>query len=65
MHVDPNFYRVVAVAQPKFLDELVFVMITLENMKGQQKQQKMMFTDVFVAWDFYRAQESMLKNKVK
>ena len=65
MNPDPNFYRVIAVAKPTFVNDIAVVVLTLQNMKGETKHQTMAFPDIFASWDFYRTQEKILKGKQK
>lgn len=60
MQADPHFYRVVAVARPKTVDDLSFVAVILKNMRGESKTEKIMFNNIFDAWEFYNAQQKML-----
>ena len=60
MGANEQTYRVIAVSQPSRTEELVFVAVTLENMMGEQKQERITFTDAISAWEFYRAQKNML-----
>lgn len=65
-NLDTQFYRVTAVLEPARTDELVFVTVVLQNIQGNKKEERIMFNDVFQAYDFYRAQKKMLqkgKNK--
>lgn len=64
-NLDPRYFRVVAVAQPARTDDLIFCTITLENMVGEQKTERIVFPDVFLAYDFYRTQLAILRNKSK
>lgn len=66
MNPDTTFYRVVATSQPHYIDELVCVLITLQNMKGEKQEKKIVFNDMFSAWEFYNAQQKMIiKQRVK
>lgn len=59
-NLDTQIFRVIAVAEPSRTDELVFVAVTLQNMKGEKKEERIMFTDAIAAWEFYRTQKNML-----
>lgn len=59
-NLDTQIFRVIAVAEPSRTDELVFVAVTLENMFGEQKQERITFTDAITAWEFYKTQKNML-----
>ena len=65
MNPDPNFYRVIAVAKPTFVNDIAVVVLTLQNMKGEEKYQTMAFPDIFASWEFYRTQEKIIKGKQK
>lgn len=60
MNPNPDFFRVVAVAKPTFVNDIAVVVLTLQNMKGEEKYHTMSFPDIFVAWDFFKAQKKML-----
>lgn len=62
-NLDPQFFKVVAVAQPKHTSDLIAVMITLQNMLGEKKEERIVFSDMSSAWQFYLAQQKMLKEK--
>lgn len=59
-NLDPQFFKVIAVMQPKHMSDLIVVIITLQNMKGEKQEKKIVFTDMFSAWEFYRTQQKML-----
>ena len=59
-NLDPQFFKVVAVAQPSRTDELIFVTVTLQNMIGEKKSERIMFTDAISAWEFFRTQQNLL-----
>lgn len=63
MNPDPDFFRVIAVAKPTFVNDIAVVVLTLQNMKGEKKYQTMSFSDLIVAWDFYKTQKKMLKKE--
>lgn len=68
MNPDPNFYRVVAVVKPEYIGDLVMVLVTLENMKGEKQEKNIVFNTITSAWDFYNTQKKMLetnKNKLE
>lgn len=65
MNPNPDFYRVVAVAKPTFVNDIAVVVLTLQNMKGETKYQTMAFPDIFSSWEFYRTQEKIIKGKQK
>lgn len=65
-HDSPNFYRVCAVAKPEIINDLIFCLITLKNMRGETKTEKIVFANIFEAFEFYGFQNKMLlqsKNK--
>ena len=59
-NLDTQFYRVVATSQPHYIGELVCVLLTLQNMKGEKQEKKIVFNDMFSAWEFYNAQQKMI-----
>lgn len=59
-NLDPQIFKVVGVEPPSKSMDLICVMITLKNMLGEQKQERIMFNDVFQAYEFYRTQKNML-----
>lgn len=63
MGANEQTFRVLAVMQPKHANDLIVVMITLQNMLGEQKQEHIVFSDMSSAWQFYLAQQKILKNK--
>lgn len=65
MNPNPDFMRVIAVAKPTIVNDIAVVVLTLQNMKGETKYQTMTFPDIFVAHDFYRTQEKIIKGKNK
>lgn len=60
--MDPQLFKIIAVEQPKSINDLFCVLITLQNIKGEQKQEKRVFNNITVAWDFYKTQLLTLKN---
>lgn len=60
MGANEQTFRVLAVMQPKHISDLIVVIITLQNMKGEKQEKKIVFTDMFSAWEFYRTQQKML-----
>ena len=62
-NLDPQFFKVVAATQPKHINDLIVVMITLQNMLGEKKEERIVFSDMSTAWQFYITQQKMLKNK--
>lgn len=60
-NLDPQFFKVVAVMQPKHMSDLIVVMITLQNMLGEKKEERIVFSDMSSAWQFYITQQKMLK----
>jgi 3-methyladenine DNA glycosylase AlkC len=59
-NLDTQFYRVVAVLEPARTDELMFVTVVLQNIQGNKKEERIMFTDAISAWEFYRTQKNIL-----
>jgi predicted transcriptional regulator len=59
-NLDTQFYRVVAVLEPARTNELVFVTVVLQNIQGNKKEERIMFTDAISAWEFYRTQKNIL-----
>ena len=59
-NLDTQFYRVISVLEPARTDELVFVTVVLQNIQGNKKEERIMFTDAISAWEFYKAQKNML-----
>lgn len=59
-NLDTQFYRVVAVLEPARTNELVFVTVVLQNIQGNKKEERIMFTDAISAWEFYRIQKNIL-----
>lgn len=62
MTADPRFYRLIGAIQPKIVNDLIIVEILLKNMRGEQKQEKIVFNNMTEAWEFYLAQQKMVKN---
>lgn len=60
MAANEQTYRVIAVLEPARTDELVFVTVVLQNMQGNKKEERIMFTDAISAWEFYRTQKNIL-----
>lgn len=65
MNPNPDFFRVVAVAKPTFVNDIAVVVLTLQNMKGEEKYHTMSFPDIFVAHDFYRTQQKIINQRNK
>lgn len=66
MHQDQDFYRVIAVQAPvKQRDNILTLLITLENMKGEQKTKNIEFTSDSLAYEFYKTQMQILENRKK
>lgn len=62
MHIDPNFYRVVAIRK---VEIPTVILLTLENMKGEQLTKQIVFDSDVYAQEFYIMQSKMLENKKK
>lgn len=62
MHIDPDFYRVVAVQK---VEIPTIILLTLENMKGEQRTKQIVFDSDIYAQEFYIMQSKMLENKKK
>ncbi len=66
MHQDQDFYRVIAVQAPvKQRNNILTLLITLENMKGEQKTKNIEFTSDSLAYEFYKTQMQILENRKK
>lgn len=63
MGANEQTFRVLAVMQPKHANDLIVVMITLQNMLGEKKEERIVFNDMSSAWQFYITQQKMLKGK--
>ena len=59
-NLDPQIFKVIGVEPPSKSMDLICVMITLQNMLGEQKQERIVFADIVNAYEFYRAQKNML-----
>lgn len=65
MGANEQTFRVLSVAQPKHINDLIAVMITLQNMLGEKKEERIVFSDMSSAWQFYLTQQKMLNSKEK
>lgn len=59
-NLDPQIFKVVGVEPPSKSMDLICVMITLQNMMGEQKTERIVFADIVNAYEFYRTQKQML-----
>lgn len=66
MHIDQDFFRVIAVQEPIIQnDTLITLLLTLENMKGEQKTKNITFNSLSRAYEFYNIQSKILANRKK
>ena len=63
MNPNPDFFRVIAVTEPRELYDLFIVDILLKNMKGEEKKKVVTFSSSGDAFNFYLTQKKMLKSK--
>lgn len=65
MHIDQNFFRVIAVNQPRMISDLFIVDIIMENMKGEQQTKNMTFSSSGDAYTFYLTQKKIIERGKK
>ena len=61
MHIDQNFFRVVAVKAPEAVKDLFLVDIVLQNMKGEEQVKKIAFSSSGDAFTFYLTQKKIIE----
>lgn len=65
MHIDQNFFRVIAVKEPQAIKDLFLVDIILQNMKGEEQTKKIAFSSSGDAFIFYVTQKRLLERVKK
>ena len=65
MHIDQNFFRVIAVKEPVAIKDLFLVDIILQNMKGEEQTKKIAFSSSGDAFTFYLTQKKIIERGKK
>ena len=65
MHIDQNFFRVIAVKAPEAVKDLFLVDIVLQNMKGEEQVKKIAFSSSGDAFTFYLTQKKIIERGKK